>query len=229
MSGNQAVWAARGVLFSGANEEEKMERNLGKARVKNWNRGRNWGILWLSATMVFLSLPAGAWAQKNQKDKPINPKATMPPINFPIPDVIDKDISEMLGAFQLGDIEKMHQYYAENATFVSGAYAPPVVGWPNYAAAFQADRASFQGMQIVRRNTSIFHSGDVAWACYQWELSALYAGKPYYARGQTTLIFVKAGDNWLIVHNHTSQICPNEGQRTQPATPKPSNSPAPKP
>lgn len=184
---------------------------------------------WIAALIVFVLAPTGAQAQKKQKDQAINPNATMPPIPLSIPDQLDKDVSEMLGAFQLGDVERMHKYYAENASFVSGAYAPPVLGWPSYAAQYEKERAAFQGMQIVRRNTTVFHSGDVAWMSYQWELSALYAGKPYDAKGQTTLVFVKSGDTWLIVHNHTSQICPNEGGirgqippgTTAPSTPQP--------
>lgn len=194
---------------------------LGKSNEKN-SRVRGKGLAACVATvMVILLLPMSAQAQKNQKDKPINPNATMPPIPLSIPDQLNKEVDEMLGAFQLGDLEKLHTYYAENASFVSGAYAPPVMGWPSYATAFQKERAAFQGMQIVRRNTSVFHSGDVAWMCYQWELSATYAGKPYDAKGQTTLVFVKTGDTWLIVHNHTSQICPNEGGIREQTTPNP--------
>jgi ketosteroid isomerase-like protein len=179
----------------------------------------------IAALIVFLLMPSGAQAQKKQKDQAINPNATMPPIPLPIPDQLDKEVSEMLGAFQLGDVERMHKYYAENASFVSGAYAPPLMSWQSYAAEYEKERAAFQAMQIVRRNTTVFHSGDVAWMCYQWELSAMYAGKPYDAKGQTTLVFVKTGDTWLIVHNHTSQICPNEGGirgQITPTTPAPS-------
>ena len=48
---------------------------------------------------------------------------------------------------------------------------------------------------------------DFAWASYQWELMATVDGQPYNAHGQTTLVFGKTADKWLIVHNHTSQVC----------------------
>ncbi|HTV57826.1 MAG TPA: nuclear transport factor 2 family protein [Verrucomicrobiae bacterium] len=199
-----------------------MKRILGKARGKNWIAG-------VAALLIFALAPASARAQKKNKNNNSASAAAPPIIPLPIPEQIDTEIGQMLGAFQLGEVEKMHQYYAENASFVSGAYAPPVMGWQNYAAAYERDRGLFQGMQVVRRNTSIFHSGDVAWACYQWELSAQYEGKPYFARGQTTLVFVKTGDTWLIVHNHTSQICPNEASRPKPPASNPANAPAAKP
>lgn len=202
---------------------------LGNWSAKKWHVTGKGLAACFAALIVFLLLPAGAQAQKKQKDQQINPNATMPPIPLAIPDQLDKEVNEMLGAFQLGDVERMHKYYAENASFVSGAYAPPVLGWPNYAAQFEKERAAFQGMQIVRRNTSVFHSGDVAWMCYQWELAATYAGRPYQAKGQTTLVFVKSGDTWLIVHNHTSQICPNEGGVREQVTPSPAAPTTPRP
>jgi ketosteroid isomerase-like protein len=122
---------------------------------------------------------------------------------------IDHDIGEMLGAFQAGKVEAMHRYYAENATFVSGAFEPPVAGWQNYAQQYERQRAAFPGMQLIRRNTSIFIHQDVSWASYQWEFVSTYNGKAFNARGQTTLVLSKVGDNWLIVHNHTSEICPD--------------------
>jgi ketosteroid isomerase-like protein len=214
--------------MDGANRKGRIEEMLGNSSAKKSYATGKVLAPCIAALIVFLAMPAGAQAQKKQKDQAINPNATMPPIPLSVPDQLDKEVSEMLGAFQLGDVERMHNYYAENASFVSGGYAPPVLGWPTYAAQYEKERASFQAMQIVRRNTTVFHSGDVAWMCYQWELSAMYLGKPYDAKGQTTLVFVKSGDTWLIVHNHTSQVCPNEAgireqitpSTTAPATPQ---------
>ena len=122
----------------------------------------------------------------------------------------------MLAGFQLGNVEMMHKYYADNVTFVSGDFAPPIVGWQNYVPLYQRQATSFSGIQLVRRNTVIFPHGDVAWAMYQWEFSAYYNGQPYNARGQTTLIFNKIGGNWLIVHNHTSEV-PSAPAPVQPS------------
>lgn len=156
---------------------------------------------------VILMLSSGAWGQKKPKDKKPVDTSPMPTVLGPVASQIDTDIGEMLGAFQVGNIEAMHKYYADNATFVRGTFEPPVVGWQNYAALYDKERAAFQGMQLIRRNTFIFNVGDVAWASYQWQFLSGYNGKPFIARGQTTLVFNKVGDNWLIVHNHTSEIC----------------------
>lgn len=159
----------------------------------------------LSLTCFFAGFAARANAQKPQKK---NTPATPEVISMSIPDQINHDIGEMLGAWQVGDVEAMHKYYADDATWVSGSYDQPVVGWQNYVQKYLEQRKGFTGIQLITRNVNVFHYGDTAWACYQWEFAGLAEGKPMSARGQATLVFVKRGDQWLIVHNHTSQICP---------------------
>src|ERR1700677_3022251 len=188
-----------------------------EAHGMNSSRGRfGWTRVAACAAsaLLILSMSSSALAQKNKKTKDTGDDSTAQnPVPLPpraLSDEIDQDIGQMLGAFQVGDVEMMHKYYADNVTFVSGSYEPPIVGWQNYAAMYQRQRALFQGMQLIRRNTFIFTSGGVVWATYEWEFDSAVNGTPYSARGQTTLIFTKTGANWLIVHNHTSQICPED-------------------
>lgn len=183
----------------------------------------------VAAVIAILLLASAASAQKKKKqpkDQPVD-TSPMPAAPVPVSDLLDHNIGQVLGAFQAGDIEAMHKYYSDNAVFVRATYESPVIGWQNYAALVQQQRAAFTGgMGIIRRNTNVFVLADMAWACYQWQFDSLYQGKPYTARGQTTLIFSKQGENWLIVHNHTSQICDAsicEQIQTQPA---PQNPPA---
>ena len=134
--------------------------------------------------------------KKNKNQQPSD--NTPPPSDQKLPmapgDELDNDIGQMLGALQVGNVDAMHKYYADNATFVSSTYAPPIVGFETWAAGYQRQRAGFSGMQIVRRNTVIFPHGDVAWATYQWEFSGLQtSGAPYSAKGQTTLVFNRVG------------------------------------
>jgi ketosteroid isomerase-like protein len=190
------------------------------------------GIRALAVILVISIASSGTWAQKTKNKKPDN-TSPMPTLPLSVSDQIDHDIGEMLGAFQAGDVEAMHKYYSDNVTFVSGAFGPPIMGWQNYLAGYKQQRAAFPAIQLVRRNTYIFVHADVAWASYQWEFSSVLSGKPYALRGQTTLVLNKVGDDWLIVHNHTSQLCdlsavPQQQPSTQPpVTPAPQ--PAPKP
>jgi len=180
-------------------------------------KGRAAAVKILGA-VIFLALclgsagPAAAQKKKKKDDTPpANPASALPDQQK-----IDYDIGLMLGAWQVGDTTAMHKYYADDVTVVAGTWTPPAIGWTNYVAAYETQRARIQQVRLDRSNTLIrvAPSGTVAWACYQWEFSAVVDGSPSAAEGQTTLILEKRGDDWLIVHNHTSLV-----QASQPTTP----------
>lgn len=156
--------------------------------------------------------PASAQKKKKKDDTP-PPDATAMMTDE---QKIDYTIGQMLAAWQIGDIAGMHKYFAEDVSVVSGNWAPPAMGWTNYLAAYEVQRARMQQVRMERSNTLIrlAPSGNVAWACYQWEFSGIVDGTPGAADGQTTLIFEKRGNDWVIIHNHTSLV-----QASQPAAP----------
>ena len=163
----------------------------------------------LCALICLFAVPVSWASAQNQQQKKKTTNATVQPAVFAsVADEINHNIGEMLGAWQVGDVEAMHKYYADDATWVSGSYDPPIAGWQNYVPKYLQQRKGFTGIQLIPKNVNIFHYGDTAWACYQWEFMGLNQGKPVEARGQTTLVFVKQNGSWLIVHNHTSEICP---------------------
>jgi ketosteroid isomerase-like protein len=122
---------------------------------------------------------------------------------------IDYLISIMLGAWQVGDLEKLRQTYTDNVVVVSGNWAPPIIGWSNFAAMYQQQRAHMQQVRMDRSNTYIKVAGTFGWACYQWDFAASIDGQPSAAQGQTTLVFEKQNGHWLIAHNHTSLVQAN--------------------
>ncbi|HXX13566.1 MAG TPA: nuclear transport factor 2 family protein [Candidatus Eremiobacteraceae bacterium] len=174
---------------------------------------------------VCLACASSAAAQKKKKNQDDTPPTPPPSIMSSAPDEtkIDFLIGEFLGAWQLGDVEKMHKDLADDISVVAGTWTPPAVGWPSYLAAYQTQRARMQQVRMDRSNTliRIAPSGLFAWACYQWDFSALVDGAPMAAEGQTTLVLEKKNDNWVIVHNHTSLV-----QASQPSVPA---NPAPQP
>jgi ketosteroid isomerase-like protein len=173
------------------------------------------GFACFLAAVLILALSSGAWAQKKKKSDDGDNSTPVALLPVPDSDTIEQDIGEMLAAFQVGDVEGLHKYYSDNVVFVSAAFAPPVIGWKNYEPQYEAQKAAFQGMQIIRRNTLIIVHQDVSWVTYEWQFATMLNGKPYSAQGQTTLILNKVNDKWLIVHNHTSQIYPDEQQAAQ--------------
>ena len=182
---------------------------------------------------ISFSMASAAYAQKEKKKKKDAKTAAEPHTTIPMGDEqqIDYKISEMLGAWQLGDLDRLHQDYADDAVFVSGTWAPPVFGWSNFLPLYQQQRARMQQVRMDRSNTFIKVSGMAGWACYQWDFGGTVDGQPMTSRGQTTLVLEKRNDHWMIVHNHTSVALPGPVTTTQPPSPAnmPANTPPPQP
>ncbi len=173
-------------------------------------------LLLAGMALLFLAAsPAAAQNDKKKKKKNAPAADTGVPI-IPLTDdqQIDYMISDMLGAWQVGDIQKLHNNYADDVSVVSGTWEPPVLGWNNYLAIYQQQRTHMQEVRMDRENTYIKVNGTLAWACYQWDFEGLMDGQETGARGQTTLVLEKRNNRWVIVHNHTSLI-----QTVHPAAP----------
>jgi len=171
---------------------------------------------------LFLLLVSPAAAQKH-RDKNNAPAPDSEQSLAPLPDnaAVDQTISEMLGAWQVGDIDRLHKTYADDVVVVSGAWEPPIIGWDNFLRAYQQQRARMQTVRMDRQNTYVKVDGNVAWANYQWDFEATVDGQPTAARGHTSLVLEKREGRWVIVHNHTSLVAQS------PAIAAPANSPPP--
>ena len=177
------------------------------------------GAAWLVAVLPVLIF-SGAVACAQRKPRERKDQKTQPAVALPDEQAIEIAISEMLGAWQIGDVGMLHKYYADDVIVVSGAWEPPLMGWANFARAYRAQRARMEGPpRLERSNTYTIVRGNVAWVVYQWAFNAVVDGKPTSARGHTTLVLEKRKDRWVIVHNHTSLV--PEPTPPQPAAPKP--------
>ncbi len=164
-----------------------------------------------------LTCASPAAAQKKKKSDP-PPSTDRSKMLVPLNDEqqIDYLLSAMLGAWQLGDAEKLHTDYADDVVIVNGSWAPPIIGWTNYLAVYQQQLAHMQQLRMDRSNTYIKVSGTVGWACYQWDFAAVVDGKQTVSQGHTTVVLEKRNDHWVIVLNHTSQAA--NMPQTAPAT-----------
>jgi ketosteroid isomerase-like protein len=191
---------------------------------------RNAMMMLIALTLLLTSVSPAVAQQKDKKKKKDAAADTGGPI-IPLTDEqqIDYMISEMLGAWQLGDIERLHRAYADDVVVVSGVYAPPVIGWNNYLASYQLQKARMQQVRMDRINTLIKVDATFGWACYQWDFGATLDGQPSSAQGQTTLVLEKRNNHWVIVHNHTSlvpSVQPASPSGTQPAAQPPPSKPS---
>jgi ketosteroid isomerase-like protein len=172
----------------------------------------------IAALAFAFASPAAAQKDKKKKPAAIQPAdSTNPLVPMSDENQIDYMISEMLGAWQVGDVDKLHKDYADDVTVVNGAYAPPIVGWTNYLAVYQQQRTRMSQVRLDRSNTLIRVVGNVGWACYQWDFAATVDGQPSTAQGQTTLVMEKRNNHWIIVHNHTSMVPMSTPVGTTPA------------
>jgi ketosteroid isomerase-like protein len=172
-------------------------------------------LLILGLSLALASTAAAQKKKKNDTTEPApSPTSDANKMGLPDEQKIDYLISEMLGAWQVGDTEKLHKCVADDISVVNGLWAPPVIGWENYLAEYKLQRARTQQVRLDRTNTLVRLSGNFAWACYQWDFSAVVDGQPSAAQGQTTLVFEKRNNNWVVVHNHTSLV-----MASQPVTP----------
>lgn len=174
----------------------------------------------LLCAAVFVGFVGPAAAQQNDKKKKDSPAPDNTRV-IPLADEqqIDYMISSMLGAWQIGDVDKLHESYGEDVIVINGVWAPPTIGWTNYAALYQQQRARMQQVRMDRSNTIVKVDGTVGWATYQWDFSATVDGQPSRAQGLTTLVTEKRNNHWVIVLNHTSlaQPLPKNNGNTPPA------------
>jgi uncharacterized protein (TIGR02246 family) len=173
------------------------------------------------AMLIAFTAPTNAQQKdkKNKKTPPVVDNNSSNPI-IPLTDEqqIDYMISEVLGAWQIGDSERMHKNYSDDVSVVNGGWAPPIMGWTNYETLYKQQRAQMKQVRMDRSNTYIKVVGTTAWACYQWEFAAVINDAPSAARGQTTYVMIKKDNRWLIAHDHTSVA-----QTVQPQAPGNSN------
>jgi len=167
-------------------------------------------LLWIAATLVLCASSSYAQQQKDKKKKKDAPavvdnNSANPVVPLTDEQQIDYMISEVLGAWQIGDSARMHKNYSDEVSVVNGGWAPPIMGWATYEALYKLQRSKMQQVRMDRSNTYIKVNGNTAWACYQWEFAAVIEGSPSAARGQTTYVFIKK-DHWLIAHDHTSVV-----------------------
>ena len=161
--------------------------------------------------LLLLAAAAPAAAQKNKDKKNQQPQTESPSDTKSMPlmtdtQAVDLAVGQSLGYWQIGDVDSLHKYYADDVIVVTGDWSPPLIGWDNYAKAYRAQRARVMGGRMDRTNTFIKVDGSFAWATYQFFYVTSVDGKVSESRGHTTLILNKHGDRWVIVLNHSSIV-----------------------
>src|SRR5258708_31155273 len=154
-------------------------------------------IWWLVSALVLTCVSPAAAQKKKKTEPPASTDQSKLLVSLTDEQQIDYMLSEMLGAWQIGDIEKLHHDYGDDVAIVNGSWAPPILGWTNYLAVYQQQRARMQQVRMDRSNTYIRVSGTVGWACYQWDFEAVVDGQQMESQGQTTVVLEKRNNQWV--------------------------------
>jgi uncharacterized protein (TIGR02246 family) len=197
---------------------------VGSGRMSRWR----FAILVLAALLCGTGLAhAQKQNKKNKKDTPATEVSTAS--LMPDNQAVDLLVSQMLGAWQAGDADGMHKFYADDVMMISGAYEPPLIGWANYARAYQAQFARTSGCRLERINSYTKVTGDTAVVTYQWQFLGNVDGRNTQAFGHTTLMLEKRLGSWLITLNHTSAVPMDDPSTSMPvpAASQPTSSLAP--
>lgn len=159
----------------------------------------------VSALSLICVSPATAQKEKKKKpDSSASADSSKSLVSLTDEQQIDYTLSDMLGAWQIGDVEKLHKDYGDDVAIVNGSWAPPILGWNNYLAVYRQQLSRMQKVRMDRSNTYIKVSGTVGWACYQWDFAAVVDGQQTESQGHTTVVLEKRNNHWVIVLNHTS-------------------------
>ena len=139
-------------------------KRLGGMRCgRTGNASSRWrfAILALAAMLCGTGL---AYGQKQNKKNKKDAAATEVSTASLLPDnqAVDLLVSQMLGAWQAGDADGMRKFYADDVMIISGACEPPIIGWANYARAYQAQFARTSGRRLERINSYTKVMGDTA-------------------------------------------------------------------
>jgi uncharacterized protein (TIGR02246 family) len=212
-------------------ESSRFESNGNECRAAGRPSGVHAGSrligAWRIAIMVIVAVLCGGGFAHAQNQKPKKGKDQRNDVtgSSVLPDNagIDLAVTQMLGAWQAGDADGMRKFYADDVVVISGGWEPPLMGWENYARAYQAQIARSSGSRLERTNSYIKVMGDAAWVTYQWQYIGIVDGTTVQAYGHTSLVLQKRASAWLIVLNHTSAIPTDQPPAQTSSAPKASD------
>ena len=99
--------------------------------------------------------------------------------------------------------------YRQDESFTAYDLAPPnggYIGWDAYATGWYRIMNKYSHFRFLYNDDlRVFRSGDVAWASVSFRVTGRsIAGDPFDKDGRVSLVWLRDGGKWLIVHEHVS-------------------------
>src|SRR5258706_14871190 len=96
----------------------------------------------LALLLLAVAVPAAAQKNKDKKKQQQSDSASdaqnMPAVSDT--QAVDLAIGQNLGYWQIGDVDSLHKYYADDVVVGTGHWSPPLIGWDDSVKCYQAER-----------------------------------------------------------------------------------------
>jgi ketosteroid isomerase-like protein len=116
-------------------------------------------------------------------------------------------IEKVAAAWHTLDIAKVAPFYAKDAGLAFFDVEPlKYTGWREYEEGSRKTMADWKSLKlVVNPDLKAYKHGDIAWATYTmgYEVETK-TGETTKAETRVTDLFEKRGEDWLMVHEHTS-------------------------
>jgi ketosteroid isomerase-like protein len=110
---------------------------------------------------------------------------------------------------QAFDREAVEHFYKKDENFTAYDVAPPVggyLGWDAYAVAWYEVMNKYTEVHFVMKDDlRVFTEGNVGWVSFSAVWNGITASGNEFSKDiRMTLVWVREGDDWVIVHEHAS-------------------------
>jgi len=128
-----------------------------------------------------------------------------PAISFggPAEDVVSV-VTHWAEAFNANDVDSLVDLYAPDATLI-GTTGPSLIEGKNAVHSYFSRLANSGDKVSVEVSKAIVLHDDVAYVTGLYTFGGVRHGQARTTQAAFTLVLVKRGSNWLIVHHHSSR------------------------
>jgi len=104
------------------------------------------------------------------------------------------------------DFERLESFHLYGPTFTEFKDGRPRGDAATCAAGERATFSRLDGPRVDMNDLAINVLGDVALATFNGHFTGHIAGNPVSLDQQCTMVFVRVGDDWKIIHEHMSPL-----------------------
>ena len=119
-------------------------------------------------------------------------------------------VDREMAALESGNLTELSQVWSQDKEILLFDVPPPgrFQGWNKIARVYKSYFESLTEMKLTVGELQIRVEGDIAYATYDWTMSARMGKLDVVDRGQATSIYRLESEGWRMVHAHFSPVPP---------------------